>query len=839
MTDSPSTAVHHVFGMDTSIKRNTITYGETDSNEDDLYYLAGKCIVKLNVKTKERTFAMNSDSRFSCMTTSEDIIYVGETGLNSSILICSLPHLKILGRLLGGSEIGYSCLDVSKDGKLLCSVGIKPDHSLIVWDLEKMSIILRTKACGQEVYNASFSPHNRNIITTAGKGHIKFWNMANTFTGLKLQGKYGKFGKVDVCSIQSFLHLRDGRVLSASDSGYLFLWEDGFLKLTFGLGHVENVQGIKAKLPIHQGGVNHLFHDEKNQHIISTGADGCIRWWDYHGLTANGCGEFDTHRTIHPRKELFLHDSSNISFFVTVGFKDLIAQDANGKVFMVDTEEDSISLLEDFHKGNIVDIGIFPTEHICVTCGKDGSIRCCNFLLKQIICSIQFPLQCTKIAWCPKKLDKAERSFVVGFSDGSIKILCLSADKILVLQSVRPHKSSIKLITFSPCGNLLASSDDTGAVFLFKCKEMKGIDEVFTPIGFFHCCEESIVSSIRWLNDKTILQYVNTNGTPFEIDLTTSLMSLGKGTNNIRQTYRFDVCSKRLETANNHSFLFRRTDECTGSLNKDSFDGKFTIQTQANGVVMILFSNEDRPCRDFSHKNTPPPHGENVGSSTQSHIFDNFHLVNPQKQVSEKYTLEELLQKKVTDATYNAAAKKKKNIRRTITDLKTDLINIRQLNSSLPLNTRLPPCELLMHSFFTVMYKEMLQREIKDLLSKHSIDTESCRTKRLKLERVFANDTETGFEVVSSLKGRYTVQSFPLLKLVESSFIALRNSLTSRSNTKKQNPTPNGSYPTIQPHSPTVIDKHQGKISKSQNTTDENRKVRNIPTKICDRFVDS
>lgn len=41
-----------------------------------------------------------------------------------------------------------------------------------------------------------FSPHDDGRITTSGTGHIRFWKMANTFTGLKLQGDIGKFGKV-------------------------------------------------------------------------------------------------------------------------------------------------------------------------------------------------------------------------------------------------------------------------------------------------------------------------------------------------------------------------------------------------------------------------------------------------------------------------------------------------------------------------------------------------------------------------------------------------------------------------------------------------------------------
>ena len=38
--------------------------------------------------------------------------------------------------------------------------------------------------------------------------------MARTFTGLKLQGQIGKFGKTEISDIQGYVELPDGKVLS-------------------------------------------------------------------------------------------------------------------------------------------------------------------------------------------------------------------------------------------------------------------------------------------------------------------------------------------------------------------------------------------------------------------------------------------------------------------------------------------------------------------------------------------------------------------------------------------------------------------------------------------------
>jgi len=71
-------------------------------------------------------------------------------------------------------------------------------------------------------------------LVTSGSGHIRFWRMADTFTGLKLQGDLGRFGRVDLSDVADFVELPDGKVLSSSESGFLLLWEGGLVKCQVG-----------------------------------------------------------------------------------------------------------------------------------------------------------------------------------------------------------------------------------------------------------------------------------------------------------------------------------------------------------------------------------------------------------------------------------------------------------------------------------------------------------------------------------------------------------------------------------------------------------------------------
>jgi hypothetical protein len=102
--------------------------------------------------------------------------------------------------LAGGAERAYSALAFSHSTiatdastasssniEFLASIGSSPDFTLTLWDWRSGAAVLRCKAFSQEVYGVQFSPFFPGSLVTFGMGHIRFWKMADTFTGLKLQ----------------------------------------------------------------------------------------------------------------------------------------------------------------------------------------------------------------------------------------------------------------------------------------------------------------------------------------------------------------------------------------------------------------------------------------------------------------------------------------------------------------------------------------------------------------------------------------------------------------------------------------------------------------------------
>jgi hypothetical protein len=174
---------------------------------------------------------------------------------------------------------------------------------LTVWDWKNERIILRTKAFSQEVYNVRFSQFDEGKLTTSGMGHIRFWKMAKTFTGLKLQGDIGKFGKFDLSDVSAFGECEDGKILSGSEVGQLLLWEGNFIKIEVG-----RPNGGLA----HDGEIFFVSINVKSGQVITAGDDGAVRFWAYEPIDVAEASDEQPRLELEPLKEVNMPEGVKI-----------------------------------------------------------------------------------------------------------------------------------------------------------------------------------------------------------------------------------------------------------------------------------------------------------------------------------------------------------------------------------------------------------------------------------------------------------------------------------------------------------------------------------------------
>lgn len=89
---------------------------------------------------------------------------------------------------------------------------------------------------------------------------------------LLAQGALGKFGNVELTDVVGFVEMPDGKVLCGTETGELIMWDGGLIKV---------VLLNQDQKPCHKGPVEVLLHDKATGCIITGGADGWVRLWDF------------------------------------------------------------------------------------------------------------------------------------------------------------------------------------------------------------------------------------------------------------------------------------------------------------------------------------------------------------------------------------------------------------------------------------------------------------------------------------------------------------------------------------------------------------------------------
>lgn len=447
---------------------------------------------------------------------------VGEKGTKPHLLIYEFPSLKLYRILKEGTEKAYAFVDFNPGGNLLASMGSAPDYMLTVWDWMNEKIMLRTKAFSQDVFRVKFAPEQEGQLTSSGTGHIRFWKMANTFTGLKLKGELGRFGKTSLTDIDGYVQLPDGKVLSGSEWGNMLLWDGGLIK-------VEICR--KNQKPCHAGSIQQLVIDEGE--LITIGKDGFVRVWELESIdTADTTDESD-HFEIEPMNELRvgaeveltsmvkLHDAKQQESSDEAPASIWFAQDANGGIWKLDLSFSHTTKppekLYSYTAGLITGTVCSPTTHLLAVAG-DPYIRLYDYLTKNVLCEYKCPLLSngTSLLWPPRLIYDKGTTIFAGFSNGLLRVLSLQRtderNELVLKQALKPHTADLTTLAIDNSGKILASGGKDRTIFFFR------LGETLEPIGYVEV--PGPVSHIQWSPetfDESTLLVACANGKVVEI----------------------------------------------------------------------------------------------------------------------------------------------------------------------------------------------------------------------------------------------------------------------------------------------------------------------------------
>ncbi|KAJ0057635.1 hypothetical protein NL108_011577, partial [Boleophthalmus pectinirostris] len=477
----------HSFGYDCKRRCNLQLL-----DEQTLVYVAGNILVLQDLISRQQRYLRSSGGGgIGAITTHPNKQYfaVGEKGNHPDIIIYEYPSLRPYRILRGGTEQAYCHLDWSADGELLASVGASPDYMLTLWDWRQEDVMLSCKAVSQDVYRVSFSPHNPGQLTSCGSGHIKFWKMASSFTGLKLQGLMGHFGKTTATDIESYVVLPDGKVVSGSDWGNLLLW---------------NGNSIKVEICRKEGRTCHTgtslpFAMEEGQ-LLTIGADGAVRGWYLETIDDADSQDEGSRFELEPMNELVLGHNVSLSSMVRSGHHDSFiwyAQDAMGAIWKLDlsfthTTPDPECLFQ-FHCGAIQGMDVSRSSHLMATTALGRSVRVFDFLSKKELTTNRFNQGGTALCWAPPQVERGRGLLVVGFEDGVVRLLDVFDPERLQMiprrnrrgeaelhlrQAFKPHSTSVSAVAYDHNADMLATASSDCTVFFFS------VGEKYRPLGF-------------------------------------------------------------------------------------------------------------------------------------------------------------------------------------------------------------------------------------------------------------------------------------------------------------------------------------------------------------------
>ncbi|KAI8470236.1 MAG: hypothetical protein J3K34DRAFT_459006 [Monoraphidium minutum] len=399
-----------------------------------------------------------------------------------NIYVYEWPSLALAATLPCGTERAYTAVEFDGEGGLLAAVGGAPDYLLTLWAWREGAVVLRAKAFSQDVYSVRFSPYFPGRLVTSGTGHVRFWRMASTFTGLKLQGALGKFGGLELSDIAAFAELPDGKVLSGSEAGSLLLWDDGVIKA---------LVARPGGAPCHAGAVEALLYDEATSTALSGGADGMLRLWEVAHIDAEppeqlgGGGSGPAVVEVRPSAEIALPAGARVRCLLWLDRRTwLVADDAGGLLRvsvpanMLDAGAYACTRLFDCHAGRVAGLAALPDCHVAVTAGADGSVRAFDYTSGAALQARRFAAPATCMAVLPP--EGARFCIAVGFADGAVRCLQRCSDGWLLLAAHRPHTAAVVAVAVARGGGRAATVAADGTAFFFDAPA----PESWRPLGF-------------------------------------------------------------------------------------------------------------------------------------------------------------------------------------------------------------------------------------------------------------------------------------------------------------------------------------------------------------------
>mmetsp|Transcript_35625 Transcript_35625/g.54476 ORF Transcript_35625/g.54476 Transcript_35625/m.54476 type:complete len:238 (+) Transcript_35625:896-1609(+) len=231
------------------------------------------------------------------------------------------------------------------------------------------------------------------------------------------------------------------------------------------------------QVPLHKGMIEVLLQD--GEHYVTAGADGYIKWWRISDIDSAEAEE-GLDCNISAVREIMIADNEegkNPAYIVNMIKADTkwYIQDANGRMYSMNHDSEIYTEVYSFHMGAINDLIMSPSHNYAVTIGENGNVKVWDYARKKVGYQEFYSGKGTCLEHMSHTEGNKGRVIAAGFDNGIVRILCISADGIILLKSFKAHDDAIVKMKYSKDLKMMVTASVTGDIFFF---EIDGLNDV-------------------------------------------------------------------------------------------------------------------------------------------------------------------------------------------------------------------------------------------------------------------------------------------------------------------------------------------------------------------------
>lgn len=392
---------------------------------------------------KHRSFSVDYNSYYKLIAVTPDITHAISADDDHSLKVWNLMSGREKCTLCGGHDSKVTRVVISPDGRRAVSTSGKPyakNSTLVVWDLEKGTILHTLKRNSPQVNALAITPDGNRIVAGIWGGAIEVWNIESGFNLCTLKGHDGWIWSVAI----------------TPDSKYAVT---GSFDRTLKVWNLENLKTPRKSYG-HSGQVWSIVLSQKYQCAISASNDQSIKTW-----SLNSGSECLT---------LNAHKGGVRCIQLTPDEDKLVSGGADGNLILWDLSTGSLRKLMHGHEKMITSMVLLPDGRHAVSCSIDGSLILWD--LEEGISVKRLYVQSGIVA-----IDSDFQLAVSASTDGTLWVWDIQRG--IVLHKLRGHTDQVTKVIISPDNQLAISASRDSTLRVWELRSGKAVNKLESEIG--------------------------------------------------------------------------------------------------------------------------------------------------------------------------------------------------------------------------------------------------------------------------------------------------------------------------------------------------------------------